>query len=166
MDNSAPSQSQEPVQRSSRVRWLATIGIVLLIIAPVGMYAWYYRYNTCDVKAVEEASVFLVTQLKTYDDLYQVATTASRTAVPHPVIVLQQIFMDTQEVDVPACLRTAKNELLNYMGTVITAFQAFIATEKDPAIRGLLDQSNTHYRNFRMELEAVDKCAPFCAPWD
>ena len=118
------------------------------------------------MKAVEEASAFLVSQLNTYDGVYQVAATASRNALPHPVTVLQQIFVDTQEVGVPACMQTAKDELLNYMGNVISAFQAFIAAETDTTIRDLLVESDKHYSNFRTELEAVKECAPYCAPWD
>ena len=33
--------------------------------------------------------------------------------------------MDTRAVPVPVCMRTAKTELVDYMGTVIHAFQAY-----------------------------------------
>ncbi|HEY3475835.1 MAG TPA: hypothetical protein VGK56_14590, partial [Anaerolineales bacterium] len=65
-----------------RLRWLAGALAGLLVLAAVGVYAWYYRYNLCEVKEVEEASAFLVSQLTTYDGVYQVAATASRTALP------------------------------------------------------------------------------------
>jgi len=72
--------------------------------------------------------------------------------------------MDTQEIVVPACMQTAKNELINYMGTVISAFQAYRAGEADATIRGFIKQSDTQYANFNAELKAVNKCAPFCLP--
>lgn len=64
----------------------------------------------------------------------------------------------------PACLQTAKNELINYMDAVIRAFHAFGALEADETIRGLKNQSETHYDSFTRELGAVNKCAPFCIP--
>ena len=62
--------------------------------------------------------------------------------------VLQQIRMDTNEVVVPACMQTAKNELLNTMDAVIEAFLASMAREPDEPIRGLVNQSFTHLDNF------------------
>jgi hypothetical protein len=114
------------------------------------------------VDAVKEASTYLATQLKSYDDLAQVATTASRTTLDYPVNGLKQIFLDTQELDVPVCMRSARQELTTYMGIVIQAFLAYRDGEPDTTIRDLLVQSNTHYENFHTELEAVNKCAPFC----
>jgi hypothetical protein len=61
-------------------------------------------------------------------------------------------------------MRTAKNELIDYMGTVIRAFQAFGAQEADSTVRDLIDQSEMHYDDFKMELDAVRECAPFCIP--
>jgi hypothetical protein len=164
MNNPAQPKSQEPVQKSNRLLWPAGALIGLLIVAAAGTYAWYSVYNPCEVNAVKEASAILVTQLKTYDGVSQVAATASRTAPDHPVNTLKQIFMDTQEVIVPACMQTAKNELINYMGTVISAFQAYRAGETDATILSLIKQSDAQYGNFKAELKAVNKCAPFCIP--
>jgi hypothetical protein len=164
MDNPAGPTSQESGQKSRRFRWLAGALIVFLIIAAVGMYTLYSLRSSCEVNAVKEASTILVTQLKTYDGVYQVAVTASRTSPDHPVNTLKQIFMDTQEVSVPACMQTAKNELINYMGTIISAFQAYRSGEANATIRGLVKQSDEQYANFKAELKAVNKCAPLCIP--
>lgn len=164
MDNPAPIETEDTVQKSSRFVLPVSLLIVLLIVAAVGTYIWYFVYNPCEVEAVKEASAILVSQLKTYDQVFQVAVTASRTSPDHPVNTLKQIFMDTQETIVPACMQTAKNELINYMGTVISAFQAFRAGEADATIRVLIKQSDAQYANFKAELEAVNKCAPFCLP--
>jgi hypothetical protein len=61
-------------------------------------------------------------------------------------------------------MQTAKEELVNYMGTVIRAFQAFGAEEAESTIRDMINQSERHYGNFNRELEAVKECAPFCRP--
>jgi hypothetical protein len=134
------------------------------IVAVVGIYAWAHLFNPCKVDAVKEASAFLTSQLRAYDDLYQFTTTVYQDGIGLPLYKLQQIFMDTQAVAVPVCMQTTKNELLNYMRTVIRAFQAFAAGDADTTIRDLVNQSNTYYDNFRSELEAVNKCAPFCIP--
>lgn len=164
MDNPAQLKSQESVRKSSRLRWLAGFLIVLFILTPVGMYAWRYLYNPCEVDAVKEASTYLVTQLKSYDKVYQVAATASQTTLDRPVLEMQRIHLDTKEIDVPACMQTAKNELLNYMGTVIRAFRAWEAGEADATIRDLLRESDSYYDNFYEQLESVNKCSPFCIP--
>lgn len=159
-----PLETQGIVQRPSRYPWSASVLMVLFIVAAVGTYAWYYLRSSCEVKAVQEASAILVIQTKSFDGVYQVATSASPTSLISPVSVLQQILMDTQEVAVPACMKTEKSELINYMGTVIRAFQAFAARETDATVRDLITQSNKHYDNFFTEREAINKCAPYCIP--
>jgi len=166
MDEPAQYQSQEPGQRSNRFRLPATILIVLTILVGAGTYTWYYKVNACDASAVQETSTFLTTQLKTYDAAFQFATTVYRTGLSRPVNDLQKIYMDTQELGVPACMQTTKKELLNYMGAVISAFQAYMEEKPDATIRSYLNQSNTYYDHFRRELESVKQCAPYCAPWD
>jgi len=164
MDNPAQLESQEPVQKSRRFPWLASALIVLLIATVVSTYTWYTLFRPCEVNAVKETSDFLLRQLKTYDHVYQVAVTASQTSPEHPVNLLKQIFMDTQEIIVPGCMQTAKNELINYMGTVISAFEAFRAGEADATVLSLIKQSDAQYINFHTQLKAVNKCAPFCIP--
>lgn len=164
MDTPAQSKSQDAVRNPRRFRWLAGALIVFLLVATAGTYTWYGVVRPCEVNAVREASDFLTRQLKTYDHVYQVAVGASRTSPEHPVNLMKQIFMDTQQIIVPACMQTAKNELINYMGTVISAFQAFRAGEADATVLGLVKQSDAQYINFHAELKAVNKCAPFCIP--
>ena len=167
MENPIPLETPGPVQKIRRFLLPAVLLIATLTtVAVVGSYAWFYRYNTCEVEAVKDATHLLAIQLERYDHAYQFATSASRGALTRPVNVLQQISMDTQEIAVPACMRTVKNELVSYMGSVIYAFQAFMAEETDSTIRALLEQSDRHYENFTAEMETVNQCAPFCAPWD
>lgn len=152
------------MQKSNRFLWAAGVIIALLVIGGVSAYIWIYLPRTCEVTAVEEASAILVSQVKRYDDVYQVATDAPQEAVFIPVSVLQQNLMDTQQVVVPACMKIAKKELLSYMDAVIRAFQAYAAQAPTTTVRGLIDQSETHYARFSMELKDVKKCAPYCVP--
>jgi len=162
MNNPHLLETQETMRKPNRFLLLASALTALIAVAVVGIFAWMHLFNSCDVDAVREASTFLVTQLRTYDSQYQFTTTVYRNGLNPPVRKLQQIFIDTQAVAVPACMQMAKDELLNYMRTVIQAFQAFAAGEEDATINDLVNQSNTYYDNFNTELEAVNKCAPFC----
>jgi hypothetical protein len=164
MDNPPHHETPEPVQKARRFLFPAGALLMLLIIAAVGTYSWFFLYKPCEVNAVQEASATLVSQLNFYDRVYQVATNASRTSLVRPVATLQQILMDTQQITVPVCMQTAKNELINYMGTVIRAFQSYAAGEPDVAILDLLKESDAQYANFKAEMDAINKCAPFCFP--
>ena len=139
----------------------------MLTVTAVSIYTWYYYYlpRSCAITAVQESSTILASQVKRYDDVYQSATAASQTSAVVPLAVMQQILMDTQQVTVPACMQTAKTELVDYMGTVIRAFDAYIASEGNTKVRDLIDQSEAHFANFTMEMREVKKCAPFCMPY-
>jgi hypothetical protein len=149
------------VQQSKRFQFLALALLVLLIAGGMGGYTHYLR-NSCDLKAVEEASTVLIRQRNRYDHSYQFAVTATRDAIVRPVVELQQILMDTQQVTVPACMQTAKQELIDYMGTVLRAFASYGAGESDAMVRDLVNESQVHYDNFTTELEDVRECAPLC----
>jgi len=159
-----PLETQNTVQTPRRFLLPASVLIVFLIFTAVGTYTWYYYYlpRSCEATAVEETSTILTSQAQMYDNVYQSATAATQTSAVVPVAVMQQILMDTQQVAVPACMQTAKTELVNYMGTVIRAFLAYSAQATDATVRGLIDQSETHYANFSTELKEVKKCAPYC----
>jgi hypothetical protein len=152
------------MQRSRRFLVGTGISIVLLAVAAVGMYARVYLYNPCDPDEVDDAAAFLAAQSKRYDDVYASAASGTRTSLTYPITVLQQILVDTQDVSVPACMQTAKSELLSYMGTVILALQSYTSSEADTQTRSLVQESNAHYDNFYSELEKINKCAPVCFP--
>ena len=159
-----PVETQNTMQKPGRFLWSASVLIVLMIVAAVGVYTRYYLPLSCDVNEVRDASAILVSQTKRYDDVYQVATNAFQDTLVLPVAVLQQILMDTKQVVVPGCMQTAKDALIDYMRTVIRAFDAYAAQEADATVRDLIARSNEHYGNFFAELDAVNKCAPLCLP--
>lgn len=163
MEHPTPLETQDTIRRSRRFLLPASVFLVVLIAA-VASSLWFYLSGPCEVDAVEEASALLVSQMRRYDAVYQVATNASGTSLRIPITVLQQIRMDTKDVVVPACMQTAKNELLSTMDAVIRAFLASMAQEPDETIRNLIRQSRTHFVNFTTELEAVKECAPHCLP--
>ena len=156
----------KPFWKTKRFLFLFRTFAGIVTIGAVGMYAWYFWVNPCDLDRVERASTALISQLNWYDSAYQFATTSSKTALTRPVQVLQEIAMDTNDIRVPACMQTTKAELVSYMGTVVRAFQAYMRSEPDATVRGILDESSIHFNNFTTQLEAIRECAPYCAPWD
>lgn len=153
---------QKSMQKSSRFPAAVSFLILLVLVVTIGSYTLYTLPNSCDEKAVERASDFLVRQRDSFDHSYQFATSASPDALVRPVAELQQILMDTLAYPIPACLRTAKNELVQYMSAVVRAFLAYGALEPSVSIRDWLEQAEDHYLNFTSELEAVRRCTPFC----
>ncbi len=152
------------MKKLSQNPWFATVIVALLIVGAAGAYLWYSYFRPCSVEAVEEAAALLGSQLGRYEDVYQVAISASPDSVVLPVSVLKQTVMDTQQVPVPGCLESAKNELLEYMKIVITAFDAYAARESDSTVRGLIGEAVSHLNQFDAELKAVNECAPYCWP--
>ena len=136
----------------------------MLIVGAAGTYFWYSYFRPCNSEAVNEAVTILSSQLNRYEDVYQVAISASPDSVVLPVSVLKQTVMDTQQVSVPGCLGSAKNELVEYMKIVIKAFDAYAAREPDSTVRGLINEAVTHLNQFDAELKAVNECAPYCWP--
>ncbi|HET9906378.1 MAG TPA: hypothetical protein VFQ23_07045 [Anaerolineales bacterium] len=165
-ENSSLPNATKPVWQTKRFLFLLSICAGILTIGAVGMYAWYFWVNPCDPDRVERAATTLISQLNWYDSAYQFATSSSKTALTRPVQVLQEIAMDTNDLRVPACMQTTKAELVNYMRTVVRAFQAYMRSETDATVRGILDESSIHFNNFTTRLEAIRECAPYCAPWD
>lgn len=165
-DMFASEPSVSPVLQMSprrQRRWLPVgLLIALVFLAAVTAYAWFYLLNPCNVDEVAIAADFLVIQLKQYDDVYMSAVSGTPNSLTYPITVMQQILVDTQQVAIPACMRTTRTELLTYMGAAIQALQAFTAGAEDQTIRALVYQSNTHYDNFYAELDAVKECAPYC----
>ena len=152
------------MQNSNRFLFLAGIITALILVASASIYVWVYPFNTCEVDDVKASSAFLTSQLRAYDDLYQFTTTVYRDGIDPPLYKLQQIYMNTQAMTVPACMRRAKQDLLDYMRTVIRAFEAFAAGQENSTIRDLVNLSNEQYDRFRAELQAVNECAPWCMP--
>ena len=164
MENPLPPKAQYTMRRLRRLLRPASIIVALLLLAAVGVYTWFFVFHPCEMNVVEEASALLFSQLNRYEDVYQVAISASPNSVVLPVSVLKQVLMDTQQVDVPSCMQSAKGELLNYMRTIIRAFDAYAAQAPDATVRGLVDEAVTHLHNFDSELEAIKACAPYCLP--
>ena len=115
-----------------------------------------------DQVAVKKPNRLLWRRAAVYDHTYRFATRVARNAVVRPVADLQLILMDTRGLDVPGCMQTAREELIDYMDAVIRAVLADGAQARDSTVRDLLDRSKTHYNNFDTEREAGNRCAPCC----
>lgn len=162
MENPLPPE-EGPVPEKPR-RFLLVAGAVLgvMVVAALGVYAWYAVYGPCTRGTVDSASTALFEQVAAFEEAYRSAASATPAGLMGPVTSMQQILWDTREVTVPGCMQEARLELVTSMESAIRAFLAVMTGESGETVEGLLQDSQTHLDNFTTELESVHTCAPFC----
>jgi hypothetical protein len=136
--------------------------IALLIVGAVGLYTWYYLYSPCGVNNVKKASSRLTDQATAYNLAFQATRGASASMLMGPITQMEQVLINTREITVPACLQTAKIELVTAMEDTLRAFLAYMEQKPEATVKELVEESTTHLENFSAELEAINKCAPLC----
>ena len=159
-----PSLPEAQPLPETRWRFWVVAGAVLgvMVVAALGVYAWYAVYGPCTRGTVDTASTALFEQVATFEQAYQAAVSANAIGLMGPLTKMQQALWDTREVMVPACMQAARNELITSMESAIRAFLAVMNGEKDETVQDLLQESRVHLENFAAELESVNQCAPFC----
>ena len=163
MEKRETVEPKNKLKISRRLLVIVVSSLLLFVVASGGIYIWRNLQPGCEINDVQNASELLISQMRMYDDVYVSAAAApSHGSTIYPVSVMQRILMDTQQVDVPVCMRTAKGELIGYMGDAIRAFHAYEAQEDNATVKSWLDGSYAHVRKFIQELDDVEKCAPIC----
>jgi hypothetical protein len=152
----------EFLRLSRRAIHVVFVSLLLAGLGLVGGSLWRFVLHPCEVDDVQAASAFLEIQVKQYDEVYMSAASGTPEALNYPITVMEQILVDTQQVDVPACMRTARQELLDYMGNVIRAFRAYESGQGDETVRSIIQQSNAHFESYSAELRRIRECAPWC----
>jgi hypothetical protein len=162
MENPLPLET-EPVPKKPRP-FLLVGGVLLavLLIAAVSVYTWYAVDGPCGRGTVDTASAALIDQLKAFEADFQSAASMNPIGLVGPVTHMEQTLWATQEVVVPACLQAAKNELVTSIESEIRAYLAIMSQKPDKTVKKLKEDAKTHLENFATELEAVNRCAPFC----
>ena len=162
MENLPPLETP-PVPKKPR-RFLIVGGLLLagLVIAAVSVYTWYAVYGPCGRGTVDTASAALIDQLKAFEVDFQSAASMNPIGLVGPVTHMEQTLWDTREVVVPACLQAAKNELATSIESEIRAYLAIMSQKPEKTVKKLKEDAQTHLQNFADELEAVNRCAPFC----
>jgi hypothetical protein len=158
-----PPLEPPPVPNKPR-RFLILGGILVavLVVAAVSVYTWYAVYGPCGRGTVDTASAALIDQLKAFEADFQLAASMNPIGLIGPVTHMEQTLWDTREVVVPACLQIAKNELASSIESEIRAYLAIMSQKPDKTVKKLKEDAKTHLENFATELEAVNRCAPFC----
>ena len=162
MENPLPPEEQPLPKKRGRVLIIAGTVLGIMVVAALGVYAWYAVYGPCTQGTVNTTSTALFEQVAAFEAAYQAAASATPIGLMGPVTSMQQILWDTREVTVPACMQFARNELIVSMESAIRAFLAVMNGESRETVEGLLQDSQTHLDIFATELESVNKCAPFC----
>ena len=162
MENPLPPEEQPVPEKPRRLLLVAGAVLGIMVVAALGVYAWYAVYGPCTRGTVDTASTALFEQVVAFEEAYRSAASATPIGLIGPVTSMQQILWDTREVSVPGCMQVARLELVTSMESAIRAFLAVMTGESKETVEGLLQDSQTHLDNFTIELESVHKCAPFC----
>ena len=162
MENPLPPEEQPLPEKRGRIFIIAGAVLGIMVVAALGVYAWYAVYGPCTRATVNTASTALFEQVAAFEAAYQAAASATPIGLMGPVTSMQQVLWDTREVTVPACMQFARNELIISMESAIRAFLAVMNGESRETVEGLLQDSQAHLDLFATELESVNKCAPFC----
>ena len=158
-----PTLETQPVPTKPR-RFLIVGGIFLavLLVAAVSVYTWFAVYGPCGRGTVDTASAALIDQLKAFEADFQMAASMNAVGLVGPVTHMEQTLLATREVVVPACMQVAKNELVTSIESEIRAYLAIMSQKPDKTVQKLKADAKTHLEKFGTELEAVNRCAPFC----
>ena len=162
MESSLPPAEQPVPEKPRRLLLVAGAVLGIMVVAILGVYAWYALYGPCTRGNVNTASEALFEQVVAFEDAYQSAAAATPVGLMGPLTSMQQILWDTREVTVPGCMQEARLELVTSMESAIRAFLAVMTGESKETVEGLLQDSQTHLDNFTTELESINTCAPFC----
>ena len=162
MENPPLPEARPVPERRGRFWIVAGAVLGVMVVAALGVYAWYAVYGPCTRATVDTASTALFEQVATFEQAYQAAASANAVGLMGPLTNMQQALWDTREVMVPACMQVARNELITSMELAIRAFLAVMNGEKEETVQDLLQDSRVHLENFATELESVNQCAPFC----
>lgn len=147
-----------------RARWVVGALVFLVILAAGRQLALSQLARSCEVEAVKEATAVLVSLTDRFDDVYSSAANGTPTSLEYPISVMQQTLMDTQQVELPACMENVRYELVGYMDAVIRAFRAYAADEPNANVEANLENSYSHIKDATQELDRIEQCAPYCLP--
>jgi hypothetical protein len=140
---------------------LIILSVLLCILVVGGGIGWHYFYGPCGLSRVKQGGLALADQFDAYHDAYNIAESTARIALAGPVLQLQQVERSTALVAVPPCMERAKEELVQANDATVQAFLAFMS-QNDFEVDAYLSQSDSHLAEFQTQLEAIEKCKPFC----
>ena len=143
-------------------RWWMGASLFLIVVAVGGLLMRAVVARSCQVEAVNEATSILMSLTDRFDDVYSSAANGTPDSLEYPLSVMQQILMDTRQVETPACMKSAQDELVGYMDAVIRAFWAYTAGESESVIQSHLEDSYFHIKTAALEMQEVKQCAPYC----
>jgi hypothetical protein len=112
MENPLPPEEQPVPEKPGRFLLAAGAVLGIMVVAALGVYAWYAVYGPCTRGTVDTASTALFEQVAAFEQAYRSAASTTPIGLIGPVTTMQQVVWDTREVEVPACMQIARNELI------------------------------------------------------
>lgn len=137
------------------------VGTLFALLAGVG-FAWFSLYGPCGTKRVHKAASEFSKILDNWDTSLSIAGGTHPVSLPVPVRHLHEIRARATDVEVPACLQGAKEDLDAGMALAIKALIGMMYGESEATVFTLLDQGLRRIEAAGARIEEVEACAPFC----
>ena len=135
--------------------------VILLVAAGVGIFS--YTAGPCTTAAVDSASTAIESFNTEFYENVRLGGDTDRINLGPPVMSLKEIQLELEDLDVPVCLEDAKSSALLSMKNAILAFLTFMDPENpEEDVSAYLDLFFEYQTEARLEIERVQKCAPFC----
>jgi hypothetical protein len=116
----------------------------------------------CDKDLVQAASKQLLDIVKKWQDAYNIASSTGRIGLAQPVQEMQSIKRETEALEVPKCLTTARDYLASHMNSSVNGFLAFMSQESDAVVQDNFTEANDLLSKYTAEMERIADCVPDC----
>ncbi len=131
--------------------WIISILVIILSIVLSGCEKTVDEVtDPCAADAVAEAMKPITWQMHKFDDTTGVAGITPQQSLVVPVLELQKIRRDLEELEVPECLLTLQQAGINYMNSAITYLGMFMASVAQENVQSAITSS----QNLRLVYES------------
>jgi hypothetical protein len=137
---------------------------VLLILFITGVYITYNSFNgPCGTTKVKSVGVAFNEVFKKWTVSYLLAAASSKDTLPSQILTLQKIEQETNEIEVPECLVSVKEDAINGMIKNIEGFMLRSNTNtSDEGINQKIFEGTSLLKKANDKLTEINQCAPDC----
>jgi hypothetical protein len=142
--------------------WYILIGVAVVVAVAAWFCYDYYNNGPCGVKVVDAGVAEMDRVLDEFLDIFQVASNTGRINLSGPIIQMQEVKRDMEDLDVPVCLIPAKEAYVLAIENSVEGFLAFMNQSADSLIDSYFDKAvDNRWLGDELILEVLE-CYPFC----
>ena len=116
----------------------------------------------CSTERVEAGITAMTDVLSDFQKDVQIAGSMPRIALGPALQSLNEDRKALEDVEVPACLQPAKENLQTSFDRAITGFTDFLEEKSDTVVQKDFDTAGIYLDKYRSEIIRVRECAPDC----